>query len=272
MKYYFIAPEYRETITTLKLDHPKNWMNFSVQDIVMDRTSETRRLAPPSPLPGCYAKIYRYPRRDDRLRILLRGGLLGRSRGKVEHDNLQRLHAKGLAPRIIAFGQERSGGLLSASLLVVEEVVGALPMDTFIFQKLPSMSKSQRKIFIKTLAIFTRKMNQNRFVNSEYHWRNILVRQTDDTFSIQVIDPSSSRRRYGLIYPFFDLVTLDVCAPFFFTRTERLRFFKLYENSSDSPLTVPQKKKLRKIITLRKTVAKKELKRHKKILPDDIHC
>ena len=267
MKYLFLSPEHKDTISALKLDTPKNWMDFSVQDIVVDRTSETRRLAPPAPLPGCYAKIYRYPTQKDQMRILLRGGLLGRSRAKVEHDNLQQLHAKGLAPKIIAFGQEQSHGLLSTSLLVVEEVTDALPMDSFASKTLPSLSTSQRKIFIKTLAEFTQKMNQNRFVNSEYHWRNILVRQTDETFFFQVIDPSSSRRRYKWIYPFFDLVTLDVCAPYFFSRTERLRFFKLYEGCLTRPLTARQKKKLRNITALRQNVAKKELKRHRNILP-----
>jgi hypothetical protein len=268
MKYYSIAKEFRSAIDAHHLHSPSEWMACSVQDIIIDRTSETRRLAPPTPLPTCYAKIYRYPRRNDRIKILLRGGLFGRSRAKVEFDNLQHLHEKGLAPQVIAFGQNRTCGLLSASLLVINEVVGAVPMDTFVAEQLPTLSPLQRKAFIQGLADFTRTMNENRFVNSEYHWRNILITTTDNDFTFQVIDPSSSRRRYKWTRPFFDLATLDVCAPYFFTRSERLRFLKQYHQILlGQPLTAKQKKRVRQISALREIVAKKELKRHSNILP-----
>ena len=122
MKYVFSADDCKEAIGRLGLDTPGAWMGCAVAVAAMDRTTETRRLRLPSPLPGCYAKIYRYPRWDDRIRILFRGGLVGRGRARVEFDNLRMLGGRGLSPRVIAYGVEREFGLLRTALLVIEEV------------------------------------------------------------------------------------------------------------------------------------------------------
>lgn len=53
MKYCFVAENYKEAIKALGLKTPDDWMRFAVQDFVVDRTTETRRLNPPAPLPGC---------------------------------------------------------------------------------------------------------------------------------------------------------------------------------------------------------------------------
>ena len=267
MKYCFIADEYKQAIAALALKEPEDWMAYSVQGIVVDRTTETRRLKPPAPLPGCYAKIYRYPRWDDRLRITFRGGLLGRSRASVEYHNLRVLHARGLAPRVVAFGQQRIAGLLQSSLLISEEVPDARSLDQYIAGPFQTLTPQARRDVIDRLAAFTRQMNAGGFINSEYHWRNILVINQCDGVAFQLIDPSSSRRRYRLFYPFFDVATLDVCAPFFFTRTERLRFFKQYLDRMGRPLTKRHKKWLQQIAVLRSRISQKELKRYRAILP-----
>jgi len=265
MKYHSIAPDCRASVAQHKLHASKDWMQFAVQNIVVDRTSETRRLQPPAPIPECYAKIYRHPLLKDRLRILLRGGLLGRSRAATEFKNLRRLHARGLAPRVLAFGNRRRFGLLHESLLVVEAVQNAVPLDSFISGPFAGFSRKQRIVFLSALAGFTRRMNAGRFVNSEYHWRNILVQNDGTTCRLQVIDPSASRWRCRLFCPLFDLATLDVCAPFFFSQTERLRFFKYYTGTENQPLTVQQKRQLRRLLALRRRIAKKELKRYRAI-------
>jgi hypothetical protein len=266
MKYVFAADEYNEAIERLGLDTPDAWMACAVEVAAMDRTTETRRLRPPSPLPGCYAKIYRYPRWDDRIRILFRGGLVGRGRARVELDNLRRLGERGLSPRVIAYAVEREYGLLKTALLVIEEVEGAAAMDAFAAGQLGTLTPGQRRCFVEELAAFTQRMNAGGYINSEYHWRNILVRQTADGFAFQVIDPSSSRRRLRFWYPYFDLATLDVCGAFFFTRSERLRFLKWYWGCPGRPLTRRQKKQVGKIAALRDTLAAKELKRYGHIL------
>lgn len=267
MRYTYIADEYKNTIEELRLDTPDQWMAYSVQVAAKDRTTETRRLGLPTPLSGVFAKIYRYPRWNDRLRILFRGGLVGRSRAKVEFDNLRLLHRRGLAPQVIAYGKERYKGLLSVSLLAIKEAVDTIALDTFAAGDLKLLTRRQRNDFIRTLAHFTKTMNIGGFINTEYHWRNILVRKNETDFCFQVIDPSSSRWWFRLFYPSFDLATLDVCAPYFFTRTERLRFLKHYWDSEGFPLNAKQKAQIKKIAGLRCVVAEKELKRYRSILP-----
>lgn len=267
MRYSYIVDEYKNAIKELRLDTPEQWMEHSVQIVAKDRTTEARRLRLPASLPPAFAKIYRYPRWDDRLRILFRGGLTGRSRAKVEFDNLRLLHRRGLAPQVIVYGKERHNGLLRTSLLVIGEVADAVSLDVFVADELSSLTRRRRHDFIRTLAHFTKSMNIDGFINTEYHWRNILVRKNETDFCFQVIDPSSSRWWFRLFYPSFDLATLDVCAPYFFTRTERLRFLKHYWGSEGLPLNARQKAQIKKIAGLRCVVAEKELKRYRSILP-----
>lgn len=267
MNYGFIAEEYKEAIANLELDNFKCWVDFSVQTVSNGRTTQLCRLKPPAPLPGCYAKVYHYPRWRDRMRIMFRGGLVGTSRAGAEFRNLKRLNKRGLAPRVIAFGHQRSWGLLHLSLLVTEEVKGAVPLDQFVADSLSCLSLRKRKKLLSTLAEFTRKMNAGRYVNGQYHWRNILVLSREDEFAFQVIDPSSSRWRYRWFCPLYDLATLDVCAAYFFTRTERLRFFKSYQCAANKPLTCRQKKQVRQIVALRDKIAESEIVRYRFMLP-----
>lgn len=266
MHYRFIAEQYKDTVAGLKLNEPADWMQYSDTMIVRDRTTETHRLRPPTPLPACYAKIYRYPKWTDRFKILFRGGWLGRCRAKVEFDHLRSLSARGLAPKVIAYGDDYIRGLLHQSLLVTEEVSGAVPLDTFIAENLNLLRRAERLMFIRTLATFTKTMHIDGFINGKYHWRNILVRATEGAFVFQVIDPSSSRQRYQWRWPFYDISTLDICAPFYFSRTDRLRFVKAYWGCPNVSLTLWQKRRIEKIASLRDRIAKTEWKRYKHIV------
>jgi hypothetical protein len=107
MKYCYIADEYKDAIETLQLRGPDDWMRHAVQVAAQDRTTETRRLKPPAPLPGCYAKIYRYPRWDDRLQIIFRGGLSDAA-GREQSLTIRHLSRYGLAPRVVAYGKQRN--------------------------------------------------------------------------------------------------------------------------------------------------------------------
>ncbi len=267
MRYSYIVDEYKNAIKELRLDTPEQWMEHSVQIVAKDRTTEARRLRLPASLPPAFAKIYRYPRWDDRLRILFRGGLTGRSRAKIEFDNLRLLHSRGLAPQVIAYGYERYLGLLRKSLLVIREVSDSVSLDDFAATRLPSLTRHQRQNFIQTLACFTRMMNFGGYINTEYHWRNILVCSSNTGFSFQIIDPSSSRWWFRFVCPLFDLATLDGCAPYFFTRTERLRFLKYYWGTEGRHLSPGQKKQIKRLTDTCRSVSRKELKRYRRILP-----
>lgn len=267
MRYVYIDPEFRSAVEAMGLRDSADWMRYGVETVAFDRTTETRRLAMPAPLPPAYGKIYRYPLPRDRYRILMRGGLLGRSRARVECDNLRLLHSRGLAPRVIAHGRRCRRLVLQESLLVVEAVPGSSPLDSWIPARIPALGAPCRRRFVEDLADFTRAMNADGFVNSEFHWRNILVGEQSGAFRFQAIDPSGSRPAYRFLRPTFDIASLDVAAPWFFSRSERLRFFKRVLGLPGERLSGSSRRLLRKTLALRDRIARKEMKRCLPFLP-----
>lgn len=247
LKYYFIAAEFRAFLSDRQFPDSQDWLHFAIRTAAQSRTTKTQLLKLPEALPKCYAKTYCYPRWRDRLRICWRGGLLGRSRAQVEFENLARLQKKNLAPRVVIFAQKRRFGFLTESLLLVEEVPNAVPFDAFVAGQLRQLSPKRRHQLIDSLALFTQKMNADGFLNTEFHWRNLLIEANEKNFVLQVIDPSAHRRRYQWLYPFFDLATMDIAAPFFFSRSERLRFYKCYHNTLKQKLNQKQKKEIKQI-------------------------
>ncbi len=270
LKYYFIADEFRPLFSEGPWPDSQDWMRFAIRKAAKSRTTETQQLQLPGNLPGCYAKCYRYPRKQDRFRIFWRGGFIGKSRAQVEFENLCLLHKRNLAPRVVVFAEKRRFGMLMESLLIVEEVANSIPFQEFVALRLHTLTLKKRQLLIDSLAIFTRRMNANRFINSEFHWRNLMIAENNTDFTFQIIDPSGRRRRYQLLYPFFDLATLDVCAPFFFTRSERLRFYKIHHDCQNQPLNPEQKNEIKRLLRLREKVCRKELKRYRDILPAKI--
>lgn len=214
LKYYFIDNKFRGFLSERQFTDSQDWLQFAIRTAAESRTSKTQLLELPEALPKCYAKTYRYPRWRDRLRICWRGGWLGKSRAQVEFDNLRRLQKRNLAPKVAIFAQKRHFGFLTESLLLVEEVVNAVPFDAFVAQQLRQLSLKRRRHLIDSLALFSKKMNADGFLNTEFHWRNLLIVASEKDFVFQVIDPSAHRRRYQWLYPFFDLATMDIAAPF----------------------------------------------------------
>ena len=215
-------------------------------------------------------KCYQYPTWRDQCNIFLRGGFFGKSRGRKEFENLLLLHHRGLSPCPIAFAERRRFGFLQASLLIVAEAADSVPFDEFAATFLPSLSAEARKSLLISLALFTRQMNLGGFLNTEFHWRNILVRASDGQFHFQVIDPSARRWRYQWLYPYYDLATIDIAAPHFFSATERLFFFKVYHGCGKQRLTRKQKNLIRKIQRLRLQLLPKEESRYQNFLPKSV--
>lgn len=267
--YVYQNPKYQQAIRQLGLKRISDWLAYPHQQILSHRTGCLWRIELPSPLPNCYLKHYFYPTVSDRLKIAFRGGLLGRCRARVEFDNLIRLNEQSLAPQVIAFGIRRRWGFLTQAMLIVQEVADVEPLDDFAASKLKNLNRQQRRCFIERLATFTQAMNREGFINGQFFWRNILVSyQPPAEFSFQVIDPSSSRRWAQWFMPYYDLACLDIAAPYFFSRTERLLFLKRYLglNGSGKFLVKKYKSLIKKMLRLEHKLAPREQKRLKKIL------
>lgn len=258
------AKEYEIFISEKKLYSYEDWKQFPFEVVVASKTTEICKIILPDNFPIVYAKIYTCPTLKHLRKQLMRGGLVGKTRAKIEFENLKLLHKRSLAPKVIMFKENRSLGFFQSAFLVMEEVKGAIPLDVFVFTKLNTLNRESRFLFIKSLAEVTKIMNEKRYVNGEYHWRNILVCKKNNTWQFQIIDPSSRRFRDKIFKPYFDLATLDVYSEKFFSKIERLRFLKFYFGKSGS-FSQKEKKLIAKIEKLRDKIKRKELKRYESV-------
>jgi hypothetical protein len=115
-----------------------------------------------------------------------------------------------------------------------EGVPSPLPLDLFIRDVLPAMSaperRKQQRDLIRQLADYTRRLHEHHFVHHDYFWRNILL-SGKSLAHFFLIDSHKGRcwKSWGESGGRAkDLATLDSPAPWFFRRSERLRFFLAY--------------------------------------------
>lgn len=181
-----------------------------------------------------YIKSYREP--WPRLRYLLR-----RSRAAKEWRVLRGLAGRGIpAARPVAVGERRRWGALLDAVLVTEEVPGTTDLETYaetFFARPPSRQRLQEKRrAVEALARFTRSMHRAGYLSRDFHWRNILIAADSGQPRFFVIDnprglflPSGRLTRWLAAG---DLAALDLPAPHYLTRTDRLRFLKVYAGAA----------------------------------------
>jgi tRNA A-37 threonylcarbamoyl transferase component Bud32 len=213
-----------------------------------------------------FIKKYWYPTSRLRWSGFYRGTFFGTSKVRREYENLARLRAWGLdAPAPVAYGEERRGRWLHRSYLISEGVPSPMPLDVFIRDVLPAMSAPERRRqqteLLQRLADYTRRMHDHHFVHHDYFWRNILLsgRSLAHFFLID-----SHKGRCWKSWAEFDgrakdLATLDSPAPWFFRRSERLRFFLRYREHPR--LTTGDKDLVRLILRLAKPMRTSQLNR-----------
>ena len=209
-----------------------------------------------------FIKRYWFPSFASRWNGALRGTFLGRSKVRREFDNLAWLRAHGFhAPLPVAWGEERSGGWLVRSFLISEGIPQPLALSNFIRDTLPSRPAATRRELIERLAALTRRLHEQRFVHHDLFWRNIILTgESLERFAL--IDahkgrvwPAGAEQRSRAA----DLAALDAPAPWFFRRTERLRFFLLYRGHAR--LTPEDKALLRATLRLAEPMRERQLAR-----------
>jgi tRNA A-37 threonylcarbamoyl transferase component Bud32 len=213
-----------------------------------------------------YIKKYWFPTSKVRWSGFYRGTFFGTPKVQREYENLAQLRAWGLdAPAPVAYGEDRHRGWLVRSFLISEGVPDSLSLDLFIRDVLPKMPASRRRIqqseLIRKLAEYTRRMHEHHFVHHDYFWRNILLssKSFDHFFLIDSHKGhrwkswAASRGRAK------DLATLDAPAPWFFRRSQRLRFFLVYRGHAQ--LTPADKGLLRRVLKLADRLRAEQLNR-----------
>jgi hypothetical protein len=201
------------------------------------RTAEVRRVE----LGGrvVFIKKYWVTKASQIVSAATRGAVFGTSKVCREFENLVWLRSHGFdAPAPVAYGEERRARCLVRSCLISEAVDGTAftPQDDWLL-----------------LADYIRRLHAEQFFHCDLFWRNILV--AGKTFYL--IDAHKGGYRRGNVTG--DLATLDAPAPWFFRRTERLRFFLRYLNHVK--LTAADKALARRVLNLAAPMRQKQLSR-----------
>ncbi|MCG3150021.1 MAG: hypothetical protein PCFJNLEI_03488 [Verrucomicrobiae bacterium] len=169
----------------------------------------------------------------------LRGTLFGKTKARREYENLVRLREWGFdAPAPVAYGEERRAGWVVRSCLVSEAIPAAVSLD------------EHRQIPLE-LADYVRRLHAHNFVHHDLYWRNIIL--SGNRFFLL------DAHKGGPGDTAHDLATLDAAAPFFFRRSQRLRFFLRYRQHDR--LTDDDKQLLRRVLALAAPQRDRQLKR-----------
>lgn len=180
----------------------------------------------------------------------LRGSLVGKSKVRREYENLHKLRTWGFdAPAPVAYGEDRRAGWLKRSFLISEAIPGPVPLDAIIKDGSP-------RELVTHLADYVRRLHEHRFVHHDLYWRNIILtgNSLDHFFLLDAHHGGSGKCAD-------DLAALDAPAPYYFRRTERLRFFLQYRQHER--LTAADKRLIRQVLALAAPLRQRQLRRVK---------
>ncbi len=173
---------------------------------------------------------------------------LGPSRARGEYLNLLRLRDLGIpVPEVMFWHEERTFGIFRGALLLLRDIPNSTDLATIARTGDARLQdRHWRLTVMHKLATYCRRFHDAGFVHNDLKWRNVLV--TADTALYFIDCPLGGfrfgpRRRRGQLK---DLACLDVLAAKFLSRTDRLRFYKLYAGTDK--LFAEHKTHIRKIL------------------------
>ncbi len=176
---------------------------------------------------------------------------LGRSRIRVEARNQLWFSQVGLpAAKVVAYGEEYLCSKTLRGCLVTEEQIGTRDLSWTAVNK-PECFKSAMWVTSVTqqLAEITRTLHDFGFCHNDLKWRNILVTQDLATPQLYLIDCPTGQYWPRLFLErriIKDLACLDKVGKYHLSRTQRLRFFKMYVQIERFSMT--EKKRIRRIV------------------------
>jgi tRNA A-37 threonylcarbamoyl transferase component Bud32 len=172
---------------------------------------------------------------------------LRRAKSQLEAANYQFLSKNGFnVPAVIAAGENRRFGCLTGAFLLTKGIPNVKSMEE-VHQKYHS-----EKIIFMNLANIIAEMHKLNFYHIDLQWRNILIQDSDSDASdpsIFIIDCPRGAKRFlwfrksnGKMH---DLAGLEKLAEKNLSRTDRLRWYKIY--TGHSQLTPADRKMIRNI-------------------------
>ncbi len=238
--------------------------------VALSGTSDVVRVstesAPGAP-PLLFIKRYRYDRPAQRLRLLFRGGWVGRSRARFEFEFLEEMRRRGApAVRPVAYGEKRRRGLLRAAFLATEGAVGAVSLDRWVddVRRSGRIPAGVRRRLIDDLGSSVRALHAAGVFHGALFWRNILVRcEPSGRFAVAFIDPDTRGRFFAGQVPAAqaesDLADVAATALAAGVRGGITRLVRAY--LSANRLTPSNRKRVRRLVGLARRRAKAEARR-----------
>lgn len=177
----------------------------------------------------------------------------GRSRCRSEWKNLifcKKLHIK--TPNIVAYGEKKKwfGLKMHYGIIITEEVPNADNAKSIAFNS-PDLLKqvSWRRKAISIMSNYLKSMHAKKFIHYDLQWRNILITKSIKNPEVYLFDiPSGKIWNFSLEHGIKrDFYNLYKNAYRFLSRTDQLRFYLNYKNSSS--LTKQDKQHIKKILT-----------------------
>ncbi|MBN1488851.1 MAG: hypothetical protein JXA69_02950 [Phycisphaerae bacterium] len=215
------------------------------QVVAWSRSTETVRVDLPAHAGhgAVFVKRYHHLQWRRRLKAMLRGTFLGRTRARAEFERLQELRDAGAPVAYpVAYGERRILHFVRSSFLITEAVENAVSLTTFAQQqgngRRASLPSAVRRQMIESLGRCIGALHGKGLVHGALVWRNVLVRFQDDPVAgVEfILLDADGRRRLGTLGRgegpspgvVGDLAALAALASVFCSRTEMLRFFHAY--------------------------------------------
>ncbi|UCD29035.1 MAG: hypothetical protein JSV03_00695 [Planctomycetota bacterium] len=201
----------------------------------LSSTSDTLEIFPPTGterIPSVYMKRYRYPKRSQRIKAVLRGSWFRKSRARFEFDRLSSMRTRGIRTiEPLAVGERRIAGLVTAGILITRGVAG---QSLLSFAKTADdLSPADRRSIVTKLAQKVRRMHEAGVVHGSMVWRDIIIhKNVSGEYDFTFLDPGYVKRFYlpgcrRLGY-MRDIIDLAATATLLCHKSDRLRFVKSY--------------------------------------------
>lgn len=175
---------------------------------------------------------------------------IGRPRVRAEWENLLHFRDWGIpTATVVGYGLERRRGRFHRGALITRELVGTEDLADLAQSSDPRLKDGRWVAQVsQQVATATRAMHDRGFAHNDLKWRNILV-GSQPLADVFFIDCPGGTFWWG---PFLgyrkikDLACLDKVAKYHLSRTQRLRFYKLY--TGRERLTQVDRRKVRRIV------------------------
>jgi len=173
-----------------------------------------------------YVKQFCYPHFWDCMKDTFRF-----SKGLKAWSGGNGLRVRGItSPKTLALMERKRGLALRESFLVMESSVNGLEMDRYILKGFEDVRR--KRLFIKDFAKWLSHLHKKDLYHRDMKTCNILVSEKRGTWNFHLLDLEDILldEKVNEKKLFKNLLQLNTSTPSLMTRTDRLRFFKAYQD------------------------------------------